>query len=222
MRYSELMLLESDVAVYLANKYMECNDIVSVEESSVDVDIDGLYKKYKKYPDLYAVVDGEASHAKNTNKRIKRDEGGYNFAKLMNKLSGSITGIGTGAALVGKLSDNKIATAFGMIVAISGILSRVTFSKKYIEKQGKKYERSLTMMMDDLDRLKHEIPNAAEDYLQNLESNDIPANVIEGTRHRARGIVKQIEQIQKNINKVRNKLLDENPNMSGSRHKYND
>lgn len=222
MRYSELMLLENDVSLYLANKYMECAEIVSIEESSVDVDISALYKEYKKYPDLYAVVDGEASHAKNTNKSLKKDEGGYNFAKLMNKLSGSITGFGTGAALVGKLSDNKIATALGTAVAISGILSRVTFSKKYIEKQGKKYERSLTRMIDDLDRLKHEIPSAAEDYLQNLEDGDISANVIEGTRHRARGIVKQIDQVQKNINKVRNKLLDENPDMSGSRHRYND
>ena len=215
MKYSELMLLESDVSIYLMEKTIIGDDNEPVEES-VSKDIDRMFKYRNAYANAY-VFDENERYVEKLNEKVKADKGGYTFAKLMNKLSSAIAGLGTGAALIGKLSDDKTATALGTAVAISGILSRVRFSKKYVEKQGRKYESSLTALLKDLEFLKHDVTRADEN--RNMSEEDKKANK---RKISSKETIKEIEKIQKNINQIRNKLLNEHTKIDGFTLKYKD
>ena len=215
MKYSELMLLESDVSIYLMEKTIIGDDTEPVEES-VSKDVDRMFKYRNAYANAY-VFDENERYVEKSNEKVKADKGGYTFAKVMNKLSSVIAGLGTGAALIGKLSEDKTATALGTAVAISGILSRVRFSKKYVEKQGQKYESSLTSLLKELDFLKHDVIRADEN--RNMSEEDKKANK---RKISSKATIKRIEEIQKNINQIRNKLLNENTKIDGFTLKYKD
>lgn len=214
MRYSELMLLESDVVGYVIEGSI-MNDANIIEEarkpSDVSKEVDRLFKKKKDYLHT-SVFDDSERNVKRKSDRVESDKTKYEVSKLINKLSTLITGLGTGTALVGKLSDSKTVTMLGAAVTISGLISKVVYSKKTVEKNANKYESSLLALYIKLEDLQDDLDKADDDLIEFQRTNTLSRidtkTSLKRSRHRREAIA-QIKKIQSNINNALDKLNNE-------------
>lgn len=201
MKYAEMILLQNNICRYLSECYSDVNCTKPIEEGDdVSKDIDKMFNHKNKYQQIY-VFDASEQHIRKLSDDVKADKNGYEFAKLINKLSASITSIGTGTAMIGKLFDSNTAVLLGTAVAISGILSCFRFSNKYVEKQGDNYVKKLSSLKYDLDLLKEDLENADDDimdYIHKFGKTEKGINV-KASRNKA---YRDIEEIQRNIDRI--------------------
>lgn len=201
MRYAELILLQNNVCRYLSECYNITNENTPVKEGdNISKEINNMFKHKNKYRQIY-VFDASEQRIRRLSDNVKSDKNGYEFAKLVNKLSASITSIGTGTALIGKLVDSKTAVVLGTAVALSGILSCFRFSNKYVEKQGDTYVRELSSLKYELDVLKedlYDVDDEITDYINRFGKVEKGINV-KASRNKA---YQDIEKIQHNIDRV--------------------
>lgn len=156
MRYSDLMLLESDVVGYLLDSQLQTvaealevsNVIEPVTERLSNKDI---MKSIDKIGLDDGVMNGE--YLVNAKSDIKYAKKKYDFSVLMKNLTACMVTIGTGTAIVGKISDGKLVTALGSAIAIVGILGRMNFNDKKIQKNAKNYASELYKFRDRINHL---------------------------------------------------------------------
>ena len=213
MKYSELMLLENNVVDYLVECYtMEAVNIDIVEEgrkpSNVSKEVNKLFKNKNDY--MYTrVFDDSEKNIKRVSDKVESDKTKYEVSKLINKLSTLITGLGTGTALIGKLSDSKTATILGAAVTVSGLISKVCASKKTVEKNADKYDSSLRTLYTKLDVLKDNLDRADDDLINFQKERGLKHVTTKkelGRLCSRTDAIRQIERIQANINSASNKL----------------
>lgn len=217
MRYSELMLLEENVVDYLVECYINDDPIDPVEEAgyydqpNIERDVDKMFKNKEKRYIHSDVVSKSEGDIRSSSDKVTDDKKEYQLSKLMNKLSGTITGVGAGTALIGKLGDSKLGTALGTAVAISGIISRIRFSKRHIQKERRRYESDLNSLSEKLDKMKEDLKKADDETYKVQGKMGVDKAKTEKILSKKEAY-SQIEAIQRNINKVKASLMEDEAN----------
>lgn len=214
MRYSELMLLEDNVTNYLLESYMQkivdsLDNVSPLYENTV-IDNDIVMERNRSGIEIMRDIDkiGLDDGAQMTGdyllgakRDIKNARKKYDHDVLMRSLSYYFGAIGAGTAIVGKITNGKLATALGGAIAVVGLLSRIKFTDKKIAKDAKKYASELYKFRDRVN-----------DLNDTLENTELPPDFANDRRK-----VAAFDQCRKQVTTLKYKMdrlirdLDEDP-----------